>query len=313
MNKEQFIAYMHKKLAVIKEEERKDIIDEYINHIDMKVQEGISEEEAIAAFGDIDEMIKEILDAYNIDPKQANSFDHKLNDWIDQAFVWFQNLLSSFTGMDVDNVLKLVFEIFIVLIVLAVVHIPFNIIASLGGGLLRSLLGYGLGSMLSGLWKLFINLIYFVLFISVLVHVATKRWAKWKDGTHTPIMDDVKESFRFEQAKEAVHRFTENTPNNQSDDTENKQHVYEQPKPQNAASTTSMIVSTTLKVIGYLMALPFVLAIIGLFCALGFLIQMSIQGVSVIGFYFVIIGSIIGCWSIVSLIERVLCKGGRKS
>ncbi len=33
MNKEQFITYMNKKLAVIKEEERKDIIDEYINHI----------------------------------------------------------------------------------------------------------------------------------------------------------------------------------------------------------------------------------------------------------------------------------------
>jgi len=47
MNKEQFITYMNKKLAVIKEEERKDIIDEYINHIDMKVQEGVSEEEAI--------------------------------------------------------------------------------------------------------------------------------------------------------------------------------------------------------------------------------------------------------------------------
>ena len=39
MNKEQFIAYMNQHLAVIKEDERKDIIDEYINHIDEKVSE----------------------------------------------------------------------------------------------------------------------------------------------------------------------------------------------------------------------------------------------------------------------------------
>lgn len=312
MNKEQFIAYMNKKLAVIKEEERKDIIDEYINHIDMKVQEGISEEDAIQAFGDIDEMVKEILDAYNIDPKQADSFEHKLNHWIDQAFVWFQNVLSSFTGMDVDNVVKLVFEIFIVLIVLAIVHIPFEIVSSLGGSLLRSLLGYGVGSLLSGLWRLFINLIYLVMFLSVLVHVATKRWAKWKDGTNTPIMDDVKESLRFEQAKEAVHRFTETGEINVEERTKEEQKEYHQTASSNT-STTSMILSTILKIFGYLMALPFILAIIGLFCALGFLIQMSVQGVTIFGFYFVVIGSIIGCWSIVSLIERVLCKGGRKS
>ncbi|MCI9292223.1 MAG: DUF1700 domain-containing protein [Erysipelotrichaceae bacterium] len=310
MNKEQFITYMNKKLAVIKEEERKDIIDEYINHIDMKVQEGISEEEAIAAFGDIDEMIKEILDAYNIDPKQANSFDHKLNDWIDQVFIWFQNILSSFTGMDVDNVVKLVFEILIVLIVLAIVHIPFEIVSSIGGGVFRSLLGSGIGSLMSGLWHLFINLIYLVLFLSVLVHVATKRWAKWKDGTDTPIMDDVKESLRFEQAKEAVHRFTDTGEKKEKRNEEQKEYTQ---STATAATTSSMIFSTILKIIGYLIALPFILAIIGLFCALGFLIQMSVQGVTIIGFYLVIIGSIIGCWSIVSLIERVLCKGGRKS
>ncbi len=116
MNKEQFVEYMNKKLAVIKEEERKDIIDEYCNHIDEKVGEGMSEEEVIEGFGDIDEMIKEILDAYNIDPRQAerpNNIDRKVNDFLDALFDGLQQLLSRVTSMDMDSIVKLIFEILV--------------------------------------------------------------------------------------------------------------------------------------------------------------------------------------------------------
>lgn len=343
MNKEQFIAYMNSRLAIIKESERKDIIDEYINHIDMKVQEGMSEEEAIAAFGDIDEMIKEILDAYNIDPRHTRSnndgFDRKVNEVLDTIFDSFQKLLSSVTSMDVDNIVRLLFEVLVVLVILAFLHIPFEIFASIGSSILRSLFGYGLGSTFGWMWNFVIKLVYVVMFIAVIVNVASRRWSHFRDRSGTPIMDDVKESFNFEQAKEAVHRFTSGTSTTnktrhetpyKEDEEEILQDIEEEVEEAQAYaykeyksyqnhrdyeyqnhSTSGSIIGGLMKFFGVLLMLPFILLMIGLCCALGFLIIMSFQGVSIIGFYFIIIGSIIGCGAIIGIIERSLCKGGR--
>ncbi len=334
MNKERFIAYMNQKLAVIKEEERKDIIDEYINHIDEKVQEGMNEEEVIAGFGDIDEMIKEILEAYNIDPRQtrgSDGFDRKVNDVLDTLFDGFQRLLSNVTSMDVDNIVRLMFEVLVVLIVLGILHIPFDIFASIGSSLLRSLFGFGIGTTFAWIWNLLVKVLYIVMFIVVLINVANRRWTHFKDKQDTSMMEDVKESFNFEQAKQAVHRFTGATSNKHydtpyeenSDQQEQKTeehtkatHIHERYSYQERTSyrdtQRESVFSLVLKFFGFLMMLPFIVAIVGLCCALGLLIVMSIQGFTVIGFYFIICGAITGCSAVITLIDRYLCRGGRR-
>ncbi len=338
MNKEQFIAYMNQKLAIIKEEERKDIIDEYINHIDEKVAEGMSEEEVIAGFGDIDEMIKEILDAYNIDPGQAKSnsgFDRKVNDVLDSLFDGFQRLLSNITSMDVDNIVKLMFEVLVVLLVLGIMHIPFDIMASVGSSLLRSLFGFGIGAAFSWIWHTLVKVLYIVMFIVVLINVANRRWAHFKEKQDTSVMDDVKESFNFEQAKEAVHRFTGSTQSKRTYDTpyeeddnstqstashsakeaphyRHMQEHWEADRSKRSYQRESSF-SVIMKFFGFLMMLPFIAAIIALCCALGLLVVMSIQGITIVGFYFIVSGAIVGCSAVISLIDRYLCKGGRRS
>lgn len=44
------------------------MLSEYAQHIELKMQSGMSEKEAIDDFGDIDSLIAEILEAYHIDP-----------------------------------------------------------------------------------------------------------------------------------------------------------------------------------------------------------------------------------------------------
>lgn len=332
MNKEQFIAYMNKRLAIIKEEERKDIIDEYCNHIDEKVTEGLSEEEVIAGFGNIDEMINEILDAYNIDyhhTKSSDGFDRKVNEFLDTVFDSFQKLLSQVTSMDVDSVIRLLFEMLVVLILLSLLYIPFQIIASVGSGILRGLFWYGIGSTFAWMWNFVIKLIYIAMFIAVLINVTTRRWSHWKGRKDTPIMDDVKESFNFEQAKQAVHRFTSGTATNKNNtdwespyqeeqedaETQETKGAYEERRygsyREQSSSTTFSVFYSVMKFFGFLLMLPFILLIIGLCCVLGVMVIMSIQGISMLGFYFIIIGSLIGCGAIVGLIDRFFCKGGR--
>ncbi len=66
MNKKEFLAALKRALAVLDETELQDIIDEYEQHIDMKTANGLSEEEAIADFGDFKELTAELLEAYHV-------------------------------------------------------------------------------------------------------------------------------------------------------------------------------------------------------------------------------------------------------
>lgn len=68
MNKNEFMQYLEARISVLNKKEREDIIQEYSQHIDMKVRSGLTEYEAIKDFGDLREFVDEILEAYNIDP-----------------------------------------------------------------------------------------------------------------------------------------------------------------------------------------------------------------------------------------------------
>lgn len=69
MNKEGFLNELRGHLRVLDEKEQQDIIDEYAQHIDLKIKSGLSEEEAISDFGNVEELARDILEAYHVDPK----------------------------------------------------------------------------------------------------------------------------------------------------------------------------------------------------------------------------------------------------
>lgn len=66
MNKTEFLTLLEQRLMVLNDDERADLLSEYEQHIEMKVVSGLSEEEVIADFGDPEELIKELLDAYHL-------------------------------------------------------------------------------------------------------------------------------------------------------------------------------------------------------------------------------------------------------
>lgn len=66
MDKTTFLEELEKSLHVLKEEEIQDIIGEYEQHIDMKVKNGQTVEQAIADFGNVRELAAEILEAYHV-------------------------------------------------------------------------------------------------------------------------------------------------------------------------------------------------------------------------------------------------------
>lgn len=346
MSKDEFLRTLDKKLQVINEKERRDIIDEYRTHIEMKVQDGKSEEEAIEDFGDIDELVDEILDAYKINTDRVNqSFDRKFNNFMDELYDGFKRFLGSFTSLEVDDVVKLIFEILIILLILAVLHIPFNIVSHIGSALLRNIIGFGIGYVLATIWKVVLELAYVVLFIVVIVNVVSKRIQRYRDSSYqenASVFDDFKDSFNFDQAKEHFHTGTkqkkeekrqtqdfyeesdstfeeaEEESFEETDRKKEKRNGYETREDRIQRSSNGSAVGDSvgsvlrvfMKIFFCLLMIPFIGVIVGLCCALGAMIVLSMEGFTLIGAYFLVIGGICVTGAFLSLLYDVLWRKG---
>lgn len=77
MNKNEFIKELKQALSVLQEDELNDILGEYEQHIDMKVQKGQTEEAAIADFGSLSELASDILEAYHVRSDYAKKHGDK--------------------------------------------------------------------------------------------------------------------------------------------------------------------------------------------------------------------------------------------
>ena len=73
MSKETFLEELRGYLEILEDQEQQDILEEYEQHIDIKVQNGQSEEEAIRDFGPVRELAAEILEAYHVKPEFGES------------------------------------------------------------------------------------------------------------------------------------------------------------------------------------------------------------------------------------------------
>ena len=73
MNKSEFLNDLKKYLTILEDREQEDILEEYAQHIDMKLSTGLSEEEAIRDFGSVEELAAQILEAYHVKPERKRS------------------------------------------------------------------------------------------------------------------------------------------------------------------------------------------------------------------------------------------------
>lgn len=358
MKKDEFLSLLEKKLQVINEKERRDIIDEYRTHIEMKIRDGKSEEEAIEDFGDIDELVDDILDAYkiNTDKVHQHDFDKKFNNFMDELYDGFQRFVSSFTSLAADDVIKLIFECFIILIFLWILRIPFDIIASIGSSLLRSTIGFGLG----GLWELVIHIAYLAVFVIVLVDLFRKRIYRYKsrerddktvfddfkstmhefaNGKNTyrkrndSIYDD-KDDVSFEETKKkeddgpyeqdmseaATEKTVEETPQERRERVRQERRERERQEHRDyrnydtyyAEDKIGGFASGLMKIFFCLLMIPFVGIIVALSCALGAMVVLSVQGFTLFGAYFILIGSIMVTSAFLSALYRLLWRRGRR-
>lgn len=82
MNKEEFITQLKQSISILADSEQQYFVEEYTQHIDMKMSQGMSEEDAVKEMGPVEELSKEILESYHVkinalEEQKAKSVDYK--------------------------------------------------------------------------------------------------------------------------------------------------------------------------------------------------------------------------------------------
>lgn len=300
MSKKEFLNLLEKKLNILDENERKDIINEYKDTIEEKVKNGQNEKEAVADFGDIDLLCKEILSAYKINPDYGKEEEIKIKPkeilksseslikkWAKKLADATEDIINNIKNSNNEITIELIFEIvlksLLFLIIIAVIRIPFWIISKLGLEIL-SIFFFPVDVILGVVWNILIGVIYFI--VCVLIGIAMfKMYFK----NNSKKKDKKVKNEKITEAKEEINEIKEE---------------------KNETKTNNIlinIITTIIKifvVIVFLIPLWFI--ILGFYLILAFLIFLLFKEVTtVFGLIIIIIGLIILFTTINSIIHKL--------
>lgn len=165
MNKEQFIEKLRKKLRILEKKELEDILEEYEGYIEEKKSTGMSEEEAVKSLGDINEITKDLLEAYkineNYDKKETNNIEKFINGLVEGI----ENFIDSFQEKTFKDFLKMFIQVLFLCLIIAICKMPFSIIKEIGSSFFLSIdsiaiLGVNVFNILAKLFEVIIDLLY---------------------------------------------------------------------------------------------------------------------------------------------------------
>lgn len=173
MNKNKFLKQLEENLMILEESERQDIINDYKEIIEEKVKSGEEEKSVIESFGKIEDLTKEILSSYKINSNydKKNVDTKKIiedgNNWIKRVskqlanFVTetFNNLKNS-KGLSVELVFELLIKALILLVICAILRLPFMLIEGLGVTIFSVFSPFDF--ILIIIWKILVVLCYLV-------------------------------------------------------------------------------------------------------------------------------------------------------
>ena len=269
MNKKEFLEKLRRKLVILNSEEIEDIIVEYGGYIDEKVKKGKTEEQAIKEFGDINELVKEILSAYKINDNSP-TFKNTVMNFFDDIGKMFSNFANDIDSNNPKDLIKFGVEILVLIIIIGIFRLPLELLIHLGKDIF-SVLPNTLYVLIYGLWRFILELAYLVLAVIFFLKVFKERYSSYNFGKTKEVKP--KKSPAKTESKIIVEKKVTST-----------KVVKEKPTPppvvkDNSDSTASLV----LKIIAAFFLIPGIATSIGLIIAFGLGVGLIISGVHYFG------------------------------
>ena len=194
MLKKEFLDCLSTKLNLINETEKEDILVEYSTYIDDKMANGFSEEEAVAGFGNVNELADEILQAYKINTDHTDPITSHTSETIDKIYLKAEHSLSKLSQLSMNDILHILFDAFVLVVIIWVSKF---IIADLLCGLILSLLDFLFHFyQFYDLFKKIVDIIYAIFAIYFFIRVMHTRIQRYKENNRSiGVMDDIKSTW----------------------------------------------------------------------------------------------------------------------
>lgn len=174
MKKDEFLKKLRKRLEILEEDEVDDIILEYEEYIAEKIENGSSEEEAVSSFGDIDELADELLKAYKV---KVNKNEDFIGNFANKIVKIIDKLINDFSKKSPKEIVRFLIEIFCIILVISLFHIPVSMLVNLGENVFN-ILSSPLNRIFFTIWSFVLEFAYFILAIVFFVRIFDLRYLK---------------------------------------------------------------------------------------------------------------------------------------
>lgn len=320
MNKKEFLKELENKLNILNDDERKDIINEYNDIISENVKHGKTEQEAINEFGSMDELVKEILEAYKINPNyDQNKFKTKTKEVFKESESVVKSLatkLSDFTQNVIDDIksdnskisIELIFEIlikiFIFLVICALLKIPFLVVKSLGIAFTGLFF-----SPFDAIMLALGTIIYYALYIAICVIIGVKmfnKYAKPKEEkiVKTKVKSRKKETKKEtkEEVKEEVKEETEEEVKEDEEEniSETKKETVKVVKKESSFGSIILFIIKLMTIVTLIF--PILVTTFSITIVLAFAIYIVCKGIMIYGLVITLLGLVMILYTIASLL-----------
>ena len=275
MNKKEFLKELESRISILEDSEVKDIIEEYSNHIEQKIKDGKSEEEAIKDFGDMNDLTKEILSAYKIKDNYKNgdsNFEKNINTFIDKLVIFFQELSKKLNKMSSNEILELIIKVVFAVMILSVLQIPVHILTSMIGSIFKGMPGVGVALYVT--WNIIAGIITFTLSVFILYYIFKRLMAK-------------NFGLKFEQEinEEIIKE-------NKSSGVKIEKEAYKRDKNIEERSGLYIAFSIIIKFFAVITMIPIIASVVGFSVAFAVMIALAIKGIIMIDVMLILLGLI---------------------
>ena len=271
MKKEEFLNKLRKRLDILEEKEVEDLLSEYVGYIDEKIEAGASEEEAVNSFGDIDELADELLKAYKVKvPKN----DDPIGNFANKVVKIIDRLIKDFSKKSPKEIAQFVIEIFLILLLIGLCHIPVSMLVDLGSNVFN-ILSSPLNRIFYTVWSFVLEFAYCILAIVVFVRIFNYRYLQ-----NVSIEEEKKEEPKEYKKKEKPKK------------EKVVQEVCVEKRKSGLTSFSEFIIKIGvffLKFLAICILFGVSMYLIGMAVVLAICIYLLIQGVTYFGFYLVML------------------------
>ena len=271
MKKEEFINKLRKRLDILEEKEVEDLLSEYEGYIDEKIEAGASEEEAVNSFGDIDELADELLKAYKVKvPKN----DDPIGNFANKVVKIIDRLIQDFSKKSPKEIAQFVIEIFLILLLIGLCHIPVSMLVDLGSNVFN-ILSSPLNRIFYTVWSFVLEFAYCILAIVVFVRIFNYRYLQ-----NVSIEEEKKEEPKEYKKKEKTKK------------EKVVQEVCVEKRKSGLTSFSEFIIKIGvffLKFLAICILFGVSVYLIGMGIVLAICVYLLIQGVTYFGFYLVML------------------------